>query len=91
MQNEEATLKNTGGQPVSLTGWRLRDLSGRTWSLDPLGTLQPGQERTIRRNGQPMAMNNNGDTIDLLDPSGAVIQTVTYGRVDDEDEVIPAP
>ena len=43
----------------------------------------------MQRDGQPMAMNNGGDTIDLIDPSGAVVQTITYGRVS-EGELIEA-
>ena len=34
-----------------------------------------------------MALNNGGDTIDLIDPSGVIVQTVTYPRVE-EDEVV---
>lgn len=82
-QNEEVTLKNGGGQPVSLVGWRLRDRAGRTWALDSLGTLQPGEVKTLRRNGQPMALNNQGDTVDLLDAAGAVVHSVSYGKVEE--------
>jgi len=39
-QNEAATLKDLGGHPVRVAGWRLRDLAGRTWTLDALGSLQ---------------------------------------------------
>lgn len=88
-QNEAATIRNIGTMPASLVGWNLRDLAGRTWSLDTLGTLPPGMERTIERLGQPMAMNNDGDTIDLLNPMGGVVQTVTYGSVDEGEPVTP--
>lgn len=76
-----------GGRPVSPVGWRLRDLAGKTWSLDTLGTLQPGEEKTIRRQGQAMALNNQGDTIDVLDAAGTVVQTVTYGAVQEGEAV----
>jgi len=88
-QNERATLKNIGSTPVSLVGWKLRDRAGQTWSLNSLGSLAAGQEKTIQRLGQPMALNNNGDTVDLLDPTGAVVQSVTYGPVDENEEVTP--
>src|SRR5262245_17459129 len=73
---------------VSMAGWKLRDLSGKTWALDSIGTLQPGQQKSIKRNGQAMAMNNNGDTIELLNPSGLVIQTVTYQKVKKEKSLL---
>jgi hypothetical protein len=34
-----------------------------------------------------MALNNGGDTVDLLDASGGVVQTVDYGSVDELEEV----
>jgi len=89
-EKEEATLKNFSAEPVSLTGWKLRDLSGRTWALDSLGVLAAGQERTILRNGQPMAMSNGGDSIDLIDAAGKVLQSVTYPKVDEGEVIVPA-
>ena len=40
--------------------------------------------------GQPMALNNNGDTIDLIDPTAKVVQTVTYPTVEAGEVVTPA-
>jgi len=37
-----------------------------------------------------MALNNNGDTIDLIDPAGKVVQTVTYPKVEEGEVVTPA-
>jgi hypothetical protein len=87
-QNEEATLASDGSQAVTLTGWTLRDRAGKSWVLDSLGTVAPGEEKTIRRSGQPMAMNNTGDTIDLLDADGRVVDSVTYGVVAEGEFVI---
>ena len=84
-QNEEATLANDGSQAVSLT---LRDRAGKSWVLDSLGTMAPGEEETIQRAGQPMAMNNTGDTIDLLDADGQVLDSVTYSVVAEGEFVI---
>jgi len=88
-QNEEVTIINLGTQSVNLSGWKLRDLAGKTWSLDTLGTLGPGEEKTIKRNGQPMALNNGGDTIDLIDPNGNVVHTVTYSRSEEGEIITP--
>jgi hypothetical protein len=88
-QNEKATIKNIGTQAVNMTGWKLRDLAGQVWQLDELGTLQPGEEKEIKRNGKPMAMNNGGDTIELLNPTGQIVQTVTYPRVNEGEIVRP--
>ncbi len=75
-QNEAVTVRNTGTGTVSLNGWRLRDRANRTWAL--FGTLDAGDEQTFTRDGQPMALNNNGDTVDLIDEGGTVVGSVTY-------------
>lgn len=91
--DEEATLRNFGGQAVSLAAWKLRDLVGRSWSLDQLGVLeaagQPGDQKTIRRNGQPMGLNNAGDTVELVDAKGSVVDKVVYSQVREGEEVVP--
>jgi endonuclease/exonuclease/phosphatase family metal-dependent hydrolase len=88
-QNEEIIIKNLGTQPVNLANWTTRDLSKKTWLLDELGTINPGEEKTIRRKGQKMSLNNDGDTIELVDPSGKVVQTVTYSRAEEGELIKP--
>ncbi len=87
MQNESVALKNFRPSAGRSHGWGLRDSANTTWSLDSLGTLAAGEQRTMERDGQSMGMNNSGDTITLIDPQGNVVQSVRYGDVDD-DEVI---
>lgn len=48
-------------------GWTLRDASGRIWPLGGMGTIPPGQDATMQRNGLPMSLDNGGDEIVLLD------------------------
>lgn len=74
--NEAVTLRNVGSSAISLVGWKLRDAADRTWSLS--GVLQAGDERTFSRDGQPMALNNSGDVVTLLDRSGRVIDQISY-------------
>jgi len=87
---EEAVIENADDGPLDMANWKLRDLARTEWSLSALGILQPGEQKTIRRNGQPMAMNNDGDTIQLVDPSGKVVDSVTYGPVGRGQYVRPA-
>lgn len=77
-QDEAVTLISLAAKPVSLAGWTLRDLAGKTWKLGELGEIAPGETKTIRRAGQPMALNNSGDTVELIDPSGVVVHRVTF-------------
>jgi hypothetical protein len=86
-QHEEITIRNDGSDTVNLAGWVLRDAAGRTWSLD--GQIAPGAERTFRRQGQPMALNNGGDTVSLVEPSGDIVHAITYAAVVEGERVTP--
>jgi len=49
-----------------------------------------GQSKTIKRHGQTISLNNDGDTIDLVDLNGAVVHTVTHSGVQEGEVVVPA-
>ena len=88
-QNESVTLKNNGATTLSLLDWKLRDLAENLWSLDPLGTLAPGEEKTIKRGGAAMSLNNGGDRIELVGPDGSIAQVVDYDKVGIDEVVTP--
>ncbi len=76
-------IVNASGGDVSLSEWTVRDATGKATSLPEL-TLGAGQFAVI---ANPKGkLNNDGDTITLLDPSGAVIDQISYGT-----DAIPAP
>jgi hypothetical protein len=78
---EEVTVRNRGPGPVELTGWYLQDESGRRWPLAGLGTLAAGASATTVRNGFPLNLNNDGDTILLMNALGEAEDRFTYGPV----------
>lgn len=88
--DEYICLVNMSGDDVNLLGWELRDAEGSVNVL-PDVTLAPEQRLRVHagggRNsksdvygeGQGAAWNNQGDTVTLLDESGNVIDSRTYG------------
>ena len=46
------------------------------------------RSRMLKRSGQPMGMNNGGDTIDLVDKDGNVVDSVTYRGVEEGEEAL---
>jgi competence protein ComEC len=76
---EAVTIRNDHSVDIDLTGWLLRDLTARVWSLSSLGALSPGEEARIVRNGMAMSLDNEGDTIELVNAAGAIAHRVTYG------------
>ncbi|HET8813506.1 MAG TPA: lamin tail domain-containing protein [Solirubrobacterales bacterium] len=88
--DEYICLVNMSGDDVDLLGWELRDAEGSVNILPDL-TLAPAQHLRVHPGGgknsksdvygegQGVAWNNQGDTATLLDDSGNVIDSQTYG------------
>lgn len=81
-QFEEVHLRNFGSEAISLQGWKIGDATGNSfWVLTASdGVVQPGQLVRVMRNGRNMALNNTGDTIVLIDPTGARVDEKSYGE-----------
>jgi len=88
--DEYVCLVNMSGGDVELLGWELRDAEGSVNVLPdvPLPSHQhlrvhPGggrnSEGDVYGEGDAAVWNNQGDTVTLLDESGNVIDTQTYG------------
>ena len=75
---ERVTLANRGAAGADLSLWFLRDAGGRVWSLTGVGTVAAGGSATLKRQGMAMTLDNDGDTILLVDPEGQVVDSVTY-------------
>ncbi len=74
-ESEWVEIFNPYNNVIPLDGWKIREGGGRRVSL-PDQLL--GFEQSVRVTFSGSALNNDGDTIELLDPSGAVIDEVTY-------------
>ena len=83
---ESVTLHNSGEESSPIDEMLLRDASGRLWVLQ--GSIGAGVNRTIVRNGMPMSLNNGGDTIQLLDGTGSVIDEVSYESSQEGVEIV---
>ncbi|KXK26429.1 MAG: hypothetical protein TR69_WS6001000432 [candidate division WS6 bacterium OLB20] len=72
--DEWTEITNLGPDQADLSGWFLRDASGRQTPLH--GTAAAGEIRRI--NGGGITLNNDGDTIYLVSPEGMVTDVVSY-------------
>lgn len=68
-------IYNPGNQTIELDGWQITDSRGTATNLE--GTIQP-KEYTIIFSPRGI-LNNDEDTISLLDPSNNLIDAITYG------------
>ncbi|WP_066363077.1 lamin tail domain-containing protein [Herbidospora mongoliensis] len=69
---EKITLLNVTPDPLKLDGWHLRDGSGNKTPLS--GAVEAGTVKVVNVSW----LNNDGDSIMIVDPKGVVIDTVTY-------------
>lgn len=86
---EEVELRNNTTAAISLTGWFLRDASGRVWALSSLGQLAAGESATIQRGGMAMSLDNGGDTVELLNNAGEIVDRLAYGATAEGIRVSP--
>ena len=75
--NEQVTLVNTSKVAVALGGWFLQDKAKNVYGL--AGTVAANGRRVITMKSNSMPLNNDGDTI-LLVQGKTVRQTVSYKK-----------
>lgn len=97
--DEFVELLNVGGQSVDLSGWQIRDSYGVRATL-PEVELAPGAAFVVfggaglgagwtsatAYGADSLGLNNGGDTVSLLDASGATIDSLSYGAEGGQDQ-----
>jgi len=73
---ELITLFNDSAQSVSLAGWYLKDISGKSYSLS--GVMTPNQELVLSYRDSKISLNNNGETLYLYDQNDVLIDQLSY-------------
>lgn len=78
-------LFNTGADSVDLAGWKLDDADGGSvaYSIPAGTTIRGGAYLSFSRSETKVALNNEGDTVRLLAPSGTVRASTTFGKSDE--------
>lgn len=75
---EEVTLQNKSSSAIDMHGWFLIDATNKVWNLAGMGSIAAGAQATIQRNGMAMSLNNNQDTIRLVDPASQTVDSFQY-------------
>lgn len=74
-ESEFIEIENTGNAKADLSGWKIRDDSGKTLNLQ--GSINKNEFIAFNDKGM---LNNDGDTVELLDPAGNRHDGVVYGK-----------
>ncbi|PIT92733.1 MAG: hypothetical protein COU08_01035 [Candidatus Harrisonbacteria bacterium CG10_big_fil_rev_8_21_14_0_10_42_17] len=76
---EYITLLNNGATSINLNGWILRDAGGKEYVLRQ-GSLSPNESLILSRSTTKISLNNNGETVTLLNSRGDIIHSLqSYG------------
>lgn len=88
---EYIELKNIGTSPANILGYQLDDEDGgsRPYTIPDNTSIPAGETAVFSREDTGIALNNNGDTVRLLDPDGVVVDSYSYGKVA-EGEIVEA-
>ena len=74
--NEQVRIRNGTDRVVDLAGWKLLDRAGNKFQL--AGKVAAGSVVTITLDPPTMPLNNDGDTVCLIDPAGVLRCRVEY-------------
>lgn len=75
-QTEWVEIVNPYNNVIPLAGWSVRDASGKT---TPLPDQLLGWKQFVLVENPAGKLNNDGDTVELIDPTGQVIDMLEYG------------
>jgi len=77
---------NDGASSVNLSGWSLKDASGKKFIFGDQ-TILPNQELKLPYSATRINLNNDGDTVTLWNAAGEKADELTYGQVSEEEVV----
>ena len=77
--DEFIELANTGVKTVNLSGWSIDDVAdGGSSPYQLSGSIQPGSFVTLSKTTSKITLNDSGDSVRLIQPSGLVLDSTTY-------------
>jgi len=74
---EYIILVNDGNDSQSLVGWKIRDKSGKEFSLSSY-VIEAGEGLKFSDSVSGLILNNDGEVVELLNPAGEVVDRVEY-------------
>ena len=64
-EGEWIKIVNTGDNSIDMSGWKVYDASGKTFSFKQGYSIAPNKEATLTYQETRIVLNNSGDTLTL--------------------------
>jgi hypothetical protein len=85
-------IANIGDQPVNLSGWTIRDKSGKTFLFSQISeeynVLPGGKDLILKYSLTKISLNNDGDELSIYNQEGQLIDKISYTGPVSDDEII---
>lgn len=82
--DEWVEIKSNDSEAINLDSWKITDDSTKVYIIKGI-VINPGA--VIRISPKSISLNNTGDTVNIIDINGKVVDTYTYGNTT-KDEII---
>jgi hypothetical protein len=79
-------LFNDGNETINLSGWRLKDASGKTFIFKEQ-KIKAGEYLVLDYKTTKIPLNNNGETLFLYAQNGDLVSQAGYGGVAEEGKI----
>lgn len=76
--DEWIELFNFGTASVPLSGWKIHDAANTAHTFTATDSIAPGKYILLPKSVSNISLNNTSETVTLLDPTGTIIDTVSY-------------
>lgn len=74
---EYIILVNDGSESQSLVGWKIKDKSGKEFSLSGY-VIEAGEGLKFSDLTSKLVLNNSDEVVELLNPAGEVVDSLSY-------------
>ncbi len=75
--DEWVSLKNIDNITIDLTSWKISDASTKSFTIG-IVVIAPGE--TVKIFPKSVSLNNDGDTVNLIDRNGKIIDSFVYAK-----------
>jgi hypothetical protein len=69
-------LVNHGAEAIDLNNWKIKDASGKTFTLS--GNIAPQSEIVLKNSQTKIVLNNDADTVSLYDQTERLVDSLSY-------------
>lgn len=84
LKNEWIEIYNKEEKEINLKNWQIRDESGKNYKIDRDILIKPKNYLVFSREKTKIVLNNENETIYLINPKGEIVDEIDYQKAPEE-------